>query len=280
MRVYEKFAEHEHNFNVAVLTILSMLASMGAGALLIAMGVLETKYFWVVLAVALVVFPVIVFITSDGNTEFKTAYYKTLRDIITGKIDQKKIIRSFARKYKIKNYRIKPENIEVDGRWNFRADTKYMRTIIYQRNLLLDELSKEYNDARTAAVKRVISSEKEHSDRVSDLNAISSFEENAKNLEKMSKIAAEKYFYREKRDEKIIQRLEAENKVHEALRQLGISKKNCENLDEEYRITVSQINKIYNERYVKYTETAIKKLNRIHRLKYRIADMSEVEKGV
>ena len=280
MKVYDSFKKHEHDFNVAVLSISAMLASITAGAILIAMGILETDYLWMILAAIFVIIPVVTFVTSDGNTEFKTAFYKTWQDVFVGRIDQRKILQSFVRKYKISNYRIKPKDIEADGRWNFRADTNYMRTIISQRNMLLDDLGKEYSDEIAIVEERIITKEKEYNAEKSKLEAMKTFKDSAQIMEKMSKVAAEKYFYREKLEEKIIEKLKAENSVHEALRQWNIAKKNKENLEEVYKITVSQINKIFNERYAKYTETAIKKLNRIHGLKFRIADVSEIEKGV
>ena len=280
MKVFEDFKRHEHNFNVAFATIVSIILSLTIGGLLIVFGILETRYLWAVIAIALLLFPIVAYLTIDGVTEFRTAYYKNWQDYLKGKIDQKKIIQSFARKYKLPDYRIKPENIEVDGRWNFCADTNYMRTIVNQRNILLADLDKEYSDEVTGLDKRIITLEKEHADRSTEQQAISDLKDNAVALEKLSKQAAEKYYYREQLEARIGDKLNADNRVHEALRQWNIAKKNRDNLQEVYQITVAQINKIYNERYVKYTENAIKKLNKIHGLKYRIADISEIEKGI
>ena len=280
MKVYEDFKKHEHNFNVAFLTIVAIISSLVIGGILLPFGIMETHYIWAVAAVALIIFPIATFLTADGVTEFRTAFYKKWQDSFKGSVDQKKIIQSFVRKYKIKDYKIKPEEIEADGRWNFCADTNYMRTIVSQRNLLLADLDKEFSDEMTSLEKRIITLEKEHTDRSTELKAVVELKENTEALEKLSKIAAEKYYYREQLEEKIGEKLNADNRVHEALRQCNIAKKNRENLQEIYNITVSQINKIYNERYVKYTEKAIKKLNRIHGLKYKIADLSDLEKGV
>lgn len=279
METYDLFKKHEHNFNTAIWTVTSVLLSAIIGAIAILLGVLETQNFWAILFAVLIIGPIIIYLTTDGVTEFKTAYYKTWMDVVKGKIDQRKILASFTKRYNIPDYRIKPNEIEADGRWNFRADTKYMRTIIYQRNLLLDDLEKEYKDKYSTATKEIIALEKIYEDRRSDLVAIDGLKENAKTLSKMSKIAAEKYYYREKEQEKISETLDAENRVHESLRDLNIAKKNRDSLTEVYQITVSQINKIYNERYAKYTEKVVRILNKIHGLKYKIADMSELEKG-
>lgn len=259
---------------------MAILSSIIIGACLVLFRILETKYLWIVLSAILVIYPIFVFLASDGNTEFQTAFYKTWRDIFKGKVDQHKIFKSFARKYEIQNYLIRPEEVEADGRWNFLADTNYMRTIVSQRNMLLDDLNKEYNDTLTSLDESIITLEKEYIDRQTDLKTVRNSKERTKTLSDKSKIAAEKYYYREQLEEKITEDLLAENEVHEAFRRLNIAKKNRDNLKEQYEIIKKQIYKIYNERYAKYTETAIKKLNRIHGLKYKIADISEIEKGV
>ena len=98
-------------------------------------------------------------------------------------------------------------------------------------------------------------------------------------LKKIAKTAAEKYYYREQYDKRTLEKLTVEKEVHDALCDWNVAKRERERMNKTYSITVEQVNKIYNERYAKYTERAIKKLNKIHGLKYKIADMSEIERG-
>ena len=44
---------------------------------------------------------------------------------------------------------------------------------------------------------------------------------------------------------------------------------------ESYRDTIYRVNKVYQNRYRNYTESAIKKINRINGLKYTIDEMPE-----
>ena len=280
MKAYEEFKNHEHNFNVLFLATVSVIIAIFLGAIAITLRILETQNLWIVIFIILIITPVAIYLTAEGNTEFKTAFYKTWQDIIRGNLDQKKIFNSFAKKYGIDNYKIKPYDIEADGRWNFNADTPYMHTLVHQRNLLLNDLADEYSKDCAIIDKKIIQLEKEHSNKRSDLVTIEALKENALALKKLAKTAAEKYYYREQYDKRTIEKLTIEKEVHDALCDWNVAKRERERMNKTYSITVEQVNKIYNERYAKYTERAIKKLNKIHGLKYKIADMSEIERGV
>ena len=48
---------------------------------------------------------------------------------------------------------------------------------------------------------------------------------------------------------------------------------------DEYRDTISRVNKVYYNRYRNYSESSVKKINRINGLKYEIEAMPETDKS-
>lgn len=278
-RAYNNFEYHEHSFNTIFATSIVVAVSLLIGGSLASVGFFNNSNTWFVFLI-LVAVPIIVFIALSGESEFKTAYYKTWRDRIAGRFDQRKILRQFARQYKIKNWKTKLEKIEADGRWNFHADTNYMRGLAEQRDLLLSQIHQEYLNKLNDQNKIIIEARRVLANANVELDMAKKKENNAKTLLDAAKSSGEVYKQRQNYDDKMREANVLEEVRNDAEHRLKALEQDKDNLHDNYQDIIYRVAKIYYARYSKYTEHAIRKINRVNGLKYTIADMPEAESWV
>ena len=276
LKTYEQFEQHEHNFNVLFATSLATIISLGIGGWLATKNFFNNSATWFIVAI-LVAVPLIVFIATSKDSELKVAYYKTWRDKLTGILDQYKILERFARQYKISDWRMKIDSIEVDGRWNFHADTNYMHKLANQRDLILSQLKQEYQTIFADQNKILI--EADRNVKAAEINCAAAqkqVEDTSRALNKAKTSAAA--FQLSQDYTASISRLNSyELAKNDALHRLNQLRQDQEKLTNNYNSMFYRITQIYYGRYVKYTEKAIRKINQINGLKYSIVDMPKSE---
>lgn len=275
-KTYESFESHEHGFNTFFATSLSCVVCLAIGCLLSLTDFFDSSSSWIVFAI-LVLIPMIVFIAVSGESEFRTAYYKTWRDRIIGWLDRSKILERFARQYNIRDWKTKLDQIEVDGRWNFHADTNYMHRLAEQRDLFLSKIHQEYLNKMAKQENVVTESKRTLSNAYVDLESAKDAEAIAKNLVDDAKSPGEIYKQRQNYYSKKEACNAAERAKNNAEHLLQEMERELDKITDNYKSTTYRVTKIYYSRYAKYTESAIKKINKINGLKYVIVDMPETE---
>ncbi|MDO4889235.1 MAG: hypothetical protein Q4A25_00880 [Candidatus Saccharibacteria bacterium] len=278
-KTYEDFESHEHAFNTFFATSLSCAICLIIGGLLALADFFSSSNSWIVFIV-LVLIPLIVFVAVSGESEFRTAYYKTWRDKITGWLDRSKILRRFAKQYRIKDWKTKLDQIEADGRWNFHADTNYMHRLTEQRDLLLSRIYQEYLNKMAAQENIITEANRALSNTYVELETVKRTEEIAKTLMEDAKSSGELYKQRQNYSAKRIEHSIATRAKIDAEHHLQEMEREAQKITDNYRATTYRVKKIFYARYAKYTESAIKKINRINGLKYTIIDMPEAETWV
>lgn len=273
---YEKFEHHERSSNVIFVTFITIVISLFIGGFLASIDFFNNFSMWFVLLI-LIFAPVIVFIASSRDAEIKTAYYKTWCDKIAGRLDQHKILVQFARQYKIKNWRTRLEDIEADGRWNFHADTIYMHRLADHRDLIISKIYQEYLNMSTEQRKRIIEANRIVVDTSIKYETAKKNEIMVKGLLDSAKSSGEIYKQRQNYSDAMREVNTCEVAKNDALHRLRELERDRENLLESYKSVIYRIMKIYYNRYAKYTETAIRKINQINGLKYTIVDMPSPE---
>ncbi|MBR3052148.1 hypothetical protein IKG60_00820 [Candidatus Saccharibacteria bacterium] len=271
---YQKFIDHERIFNLIFATVLSTVVVVTIGWLLAMAGFYNNFGTWVsILFLAAV--PIIVFFSQHGRTDIKMAYYKIWRDKVKGIIDRRKILQNFAKKYNLSDWRTKLDEIKADGRWKFHADTNYMRTLTDERNILVNQIHQDCNELVGIKNDEIILAKRDIENANINLDGAAMARSNtAKRLE-LANTAAEQYteYCNLREDDKALQDAKiALNNAEFELRRLNEEK---EVIFESYRDTVYRVNMVYQNRYRNYTESAIKKINRINGLKYVIDEMPE-----
>lgn len=271
---YQKFIDHERTFNLIFVTVLSTVIVVATGWLLALAGFYNNLGTWVSI-LFLTTVPVIVFLSQYGRTDIKIAYYKIWRDKAKGIIDRRKILQSFAKKYNLSDWRTKLDKVKVDGRWKFHAGTNYMRTLTDERNILINQIHQDCDKLIAAKNDEIILAKRDIENAKIDLDgAIKAKNITEKRLE-LADTAAEQYteYCNLKQDDKTLQDTRiALNNAEFELKRLIEEK---EAIFESYRDTIYRVNKVYQNRYRNYTESAIKKINRINGLKYTIDEMPE-----
>jgi len=273
---YEDFESHEHNFNTFFATSFACVVCLGIGGLLALVDFFSKPSSWIVFGV-LVLIPIIVYVAVSGESEFRTAYYKTWRDKMAGWLDRSKILKRFARQYKIKNWRTKPDQIEADGRWHFRADTNYMHRLTEQRDLLLSKIYQEYLNKMAGQENAITEAKRNLSNAYVELEAAKESEANAKILVDNAKSSGEIYKQRQNYSSSRIRHSTAARAKNDAEYHLQEMEREAQKITDNYRTIAYRVKKVFYTRYSKYTESAIKKINRVNGLKYTIIDMPEAE---
>lgn len=280
-KTYENFESHEHGFNTFFATCVSGTICLATGALLATTGFFTNTNTWTVVVFAmLVLFPIMVFVAVSGESEFRTAYYKTWRDKIAGWLDRSKILERFAKQYKIQNWKTKIDQIEADGRWNFHADTNYMHRLTEQRDLILSNIYQEYINKMVNQENIITEARRTLSKAYIELEAAKEAEDYAKDLMENAKSSGE--IFKQRQNYMTIRNahsVAARNKI-DAEYELEEMEREAKKILDNYKAATYRINKIFYSRYSNYTESAIKKINQINGLKYTIIDMPEAEAWV
>ena len=220
----------------------------------------------------------IIYANVSRDTELKTAYYKNWCDRVVGWFDQNKILQQFAKQYQIPSWRFELNEIEVDGRWNFHADTDYMHKLADQRDLLISQIHQNYLNKRSEQNKILIEANRLLTEASIQRETASQNEKDIKVLLEKAKSSGETYRQRREHEKAIANLESCEIAVNDARHHLKSLEQDCENLRNNYESVIYRITKIYYLRYVKYTKTAVKKINKINGLKYSIVDMPSPEK--
>lgn len=275
-KTYESFESHEHGFNTFFATSVSCAVCLAIGGFLASVNFFNNSSSWVIFSI-LVLIPIIVYIAVSGESEFRTAYYKTWRDRVTGWFDRSKILERFARQYKIQDWRTKVDQIQADGRWNFRADTNYMHRLTEQRDLLLSKVYQEYINEMVKQENAITEARRTLSNAYVELEAAKDAELMAKTLVEDAKSSGEIYKQRQNYSAKRANHSVAARSKIDAEHRLQEVEREARKILDNYKATTYRIKKIFYARYAKYTESAIKKINRVNGLKYTIIDMPEAE---
>lgn len=276
---FEEFRRHRRTFNIVFATTLAILLSIMIGATLVWIKAIR----WnnpdvIVIFVALVAFPIIVFLAVSESTKLKPAYYETWKDKKMGRKDRKKILEQFARQYKIEDWKTKVYDITADGRWKFHANTKYMYVLARERDQVLSDLSKEYIKKNEDAIRTITQSEKSIANLELQLRSL---EDERKQKEKrIEEAKSSGEIYQQRRDFE-----ERCRKISETEQQLSTEKFDLKtyiemknNLDKLYYRSYNDIKNFYYDRYSKYMEIAIEKINKINGLRYVVDDMPSTER--
>ncbi len=274
--VYGDFEKHEQNFNTFFSTTSVAVISLLIGGVLASLNFFNNTVTLFVLLI-LIAAPVTTFLMVFNESEFKTAYYKTWRDKFAGKCDQRKILRQFAKQYKIKNWRTKLDKIEADGRWNFRIETNYMANLTRQRDLLISRVNQEYARLLTAQNKRIITAKNEIANTKVETEMAKKKENNVKKMLDGANLPGETYKQRQNYAQSLSSVASCEQNENNAECNLRMTEQDEKELGNSYREFVYRIEKVYNARYEKYANSAIKKINRVNGLKYTIVDMPKSE---
>ena len=275
---YQKFIEHDRVFNISFATIVSTIIVISIGWILAVAGFYNEKNTWAsILFLAAV--PVIVFLSQYGRTDIKIAYYKIWRDRINGLKDRRKILQNFARKYRLENWRKKLNKIEVDGRWKFHADTIYMKGLADERDILINHIHEDCTKVLEQKNEEIIKAKENVKTADINLKSANANKENTIELYEIATSPEEKYVQRcnLRQDNKNVQN--AEIAYNTAEHELMKKYEEKEAILDEYRDAISRVNKVYYNRYRNYSESSVKKINRINGLKYEIEAMPETDKS-
>ena len=275
---YQKFIEHDKAFNITFATILATIIVVAIGWTLALAGFYNEKNTWAsILFLAAV--PVIVFLSQYGRTDIKIAYYKTWRDRTNGLKDRRKILLNFARKYRLENWRKKLNKIEADGRWKFHAGTNYMKSLADERDILINQIHEDCTRVLKQKNIDIITAKENIKNANITLKGANDSKQYSVELYNLANSPEEKYVQRcnMRQDDKNIHAAEiaCSTAEHELMKRY----EEKEAILDEYRDTISRVNKVYYNRYRNYAESSVKKINRINGLKYDIEDMPETDKS-
>ena len=273
-QTYQNYANHGRTFNTYFLTFLSVFTSIMTGMFLYNVKVLDSNNAGWILTI-LIVAPILIFIANWNNYSLRIAFYKTWKDILQGRVDRKKLLKEFARTYRVRTWRKKVEHIEADGRWNFKANTPYIRSLTEERDSWISLLYQECIDKVADIDKQIITARNHNDNDNRELNLATQTANEAENMLSNAKSAAETYYQRQKvairRTVKKDFEQNALNSQH-SIRALQVERKNI--IDDFYQ-SATRIIDSYNGRYEKYAESAVKILNKINNLHYVILPIPE-----
>ena len=273
-QTYQNFANHGRIFNTFFLTFLSILISILVGMFLYNTKNLDNNNAGWVFTILIAV-PVLIFITNWSNYSLRTAFYKTWKDLFQGKIDRKKLLREFARTYHIKTWQNKIKNIKADGRWNFKANTPYIRRLTEERDSWISLLYQECAEPVANIDKQIIAAKNDSDNDNRDLNLATQVANETEEMLSNAKSAAETYFQRQKVSIKRAAKNDSEKSVlnsQKSMLTLQVERKNV--IDSFYQ-SATRIIESYNSRHEKYVESAVKILNKINNLHYAIQPIPE-----
>lgn len=271
---YQKFLNHERTFNIVFATVLSTIIVVTIGWLLAMAGFYDNLGTWVSI-IFLGAVPVIVFFSQYGRTDIKIAYYKIWRDKFKGVMDRRKILQNFAKKYNLNDWHTKLDKMKADGRWKFHAGTNYMRSLTDERDILINQIHQDCNELVAAKNDEIILAKRDIENANINLDGAVAAKDDTQKRLNLANTAAEQYaeYCNLKQDNKVLQ--DAKNALNNAEFELKRLDEEKETILESYRDTIYRVNRVYQNRYRNYTESAIKKINRINGLKYTIDEMPE-----
>lgn len=273
-KIFNDFIYHERAFNTFFATSVSITISLCIAGVLVSLNFFSSSASWFV-GLLLILVPVGVFIGVSGNKEFNIAYYKIWRDRIAAHLDQRKVYEQFVHQYLPSRKRVRPERIDVDGRWVYHFDTDYIHTLETQRNLILTAIHQEFQDALLEKEAAILEALRFLQNTHTELTVAQKLEDDAKTLLNTAHSSEEVYIQRRNHEAAIHQTAQRAMERAEAEKQLKIITENRDTLCDNYEDAAYQITKIYRKRYQNYTERVTGIIARVDKLKYEIADLPE-----
>ena len=275
---FESFRKHRVNFNAFFSTTIAIIVSIALCALFIKMGLFSRSNPDVYVVGAIIaVSPVVTFLASYAPHKLRPAYYETWRDRHRARRDKKKILEQFARQYNIPNWREKIDEIKIDKRWNFHANTKYMDLLEYERSVVLNDLRREKAKKIEDINKIIFESEKSVGFAKIDL---ADADERVKATSKLlndAKSSGEVYKQRNDYRQSVEHKNMCEKQLCDAEYNLEKTKETKKRIEEVYSKCFLDIVRFYNARYLKYMEIAIDKINKVNGLRYTVDGMPDME---
>lgn len=274
---YNAFRTHALVFNTLLTTSLVVALSILVGKILKYVLKLDQwdlgGLFWILAACT-----IIVFFAQILNPELRIPYYKAWEDMFYGRKDQKKILRQFAKHYKLSTWKIRLNKVEPDGRWNFHVDTPYVVQLSNQRNILMNQVYQDYLEALTTANQHLLRCQSALKAATIKYETCQELKALTDSLLEDAALNEEVYVQRQKQHRLILQLRDHTIIINQAKRDLEIAKEKKQAVIDDFTEVSYRITKLFDLRYEKYTNRAIKKINRINQLKYRLPEMAQLEK--
>ena len=275
MDSFSKVEESDKSFNIIFSVIVSIIAALIVTGIITYLGVYKLSYAWFIYGI-IALLPVIVYaISASQSAEYKMAYYKKWTDSLLGALDRRKILDDFTRKYNVNTYRTKVRDIKADGRWHFKVSTEHVRDLIVKKNEILSHL--EDDRLREEAL---LNEEIERNELIlsNEKTVKDSLDREEQILAKLLKEAkTTKEIFMQRRDYEIILKKinDTKMRINDAQIRVNISKDKKDKLNRRIENAASRAKEYYYLRYQNYTSRAIKAINSINGLKYKIEDMGD-----
>ncbi len=276
LKHYNSFRLHGHLFNLLFSTSIAVAISLLLGEFLNEWEIFP-KYtgslsgFWL-----LIIIPIAVFVAGAANSEVRVAYFRTWHDLLRSRLDQKKILKQFARQYNISNWRIRINHVDTDGRWNFRAETPYAEHLANQRDLLLNQIYQDYLENLNLLNTETTHAKRNLKDAENELEVAEKLLHNTEKLLEAAKTDGEIYVQRQKYNRLLGKVRDCKEVVNHRQHDLKLIEDAKNALVADLREVNYRVTKVFESRYEKYTERVVKKINRINSLKYHLVGMPKV----
>lgn len=275
---FERFRKHRVNFNAFFSTTIAILVSISLCALFIKMGLYSRSNPDVyVVSFIIAAIPVVTFLASYAPHKLRPAYYETWRDRYRARKDKRKILEQFARQYNIPNWKEKIDEIKIDKRWNFHANTKYMDLLAYERSVALNDLRRENAQKIEEINKKIFESEKAVGFAKIDLDDAGKKVIETDHLLRTAKSSGEVYKQRNDYRQATEHEKSCEKQLCDAEYNLEKDRETKKKIGEVYDKCFLDIVRFYNARYLKYMEIAIDKINKVNGLRYTVDGMPDME---
>ena len=274
LQTYRNYANHGRTFNTYFSTILTVLASIVVGTFLYDTKILNEHNAPGIMLI-LISAPILVFIAGWNNYSLRVAFPKTWKDMFQGRIDRKKLLQNFAKTYHIDTWQTKITEIDADGRWKFNAETPYIQHLAEERDTWISLLYQECANDIADIDKQIIEKSKDADVKNINVGLASRIADETEDRLNDAKSSGEIYFQRQVLNRKRASKMYSEQEALSLERLVEKLKVDRANYIDVFSQSASRIVKSYNRRYEKYTESAIKTINKINKLHYKIQPMTE-----
>lgn len=275
MDSFSKVEQSDRRFNITFSTVTSIVISTAITGVITYLGFAFVPYCWVAYS-ALILLPVITYaIARTQATSYKMAYYKKWRDKILGVLDRGKIFKDFKQKYKIDSLKAKTGDLKADGRWRFKVSTAHVRGLITEKNTILLHLEneriheEELLDETIERQSNILENEK------TENRALDDKAKARKELLNKANGAGAVFNSRLNYEEALKELSESNKRINDATYELNLAKRRKDLARENFENAVKRTKDYYYLRYQNYTSSAIKTINMVNGLKYKIDDMVE-----
>ena len=275
MDSFSRVEQSDKKFNIIFSVSVSVVVSVFIIGLITYLGFAKVPYCWVAYSV-LVFLPVVVYaIARTQSTSYKMAYYKKWVDKFLGVLDRRVILKDFMQKYEIDSLKTKVKDVKADGRWRFKVSTSHVRGLITEKNTILLHLENDRIHAEKLLDVIIEKQQKILKDEEADEEKLQTKKRILDNLLEEAKTAGE--IFKQRRDLEEVQKKlnDAKKRLNDATYELNVAKKEKDEAIKSFENAEKRTKDYYYLRYQNYTSLAIKKINEINGLKYKIDDMVE-----